>query len=214
MARRRAPHLPRRCCSHCPRLAQNVDPDRKLVNGAQGTVTGFEAPPPSGPTSAKRARLGTEPISARSGELGGWPLVRFDGTGETLAIQPERWTVQSNALEASFEQVPLMLSWAVSIHKAQGSQFERQGVVPPARSGLALALGCPWPCAPTPPAPTPSPPLSLGLSAICPPAPPRPPRGRLLIPLAPAWRSTCVGVSLRVKCTLRFRALNLPKVST
>ncbi|EGP90402.1 uncharacterized protein MYCGRDRAFT_90957 [Zymoseptoria tritici IPO323] len=53
-----------------------------------------------------------------------WPLVRFaiaDGTWRDLLCQPETWKVElpNGEVQASRAQVPLILAWALSIHKAQ-----------------------------------------------------------------------------------------------
>ncbi|QIW94939.1 hypothetical protein AMS68_000457 [Peltaster fructicola] len=59
-----------------------------------------------------------------------FPLVRFiiaDGTSRDMLCQPEVWKVElpSGEVQASRSQVPLILSWALSIHKAQGQTLER-----------------------------------------------------------------------------------------
>lgn len=59
-----------------------------------------------------------------------WPLVRFqlpDGTSRDLLCQPEPWKIElpSGEVQASRHQVPLILAWALSIHKAQGQTIER-----------------------------------------------------------------------------------------
>lgn len=59
-----------------------------------------------------------------------WPLVRFaiaDGTSRDLLVQKESWKIElpSGEVQASRSQVPLILAWALSIHKAQGQTLER-----------------------------------------------------------------------------------------
>lgn len=59
-----------------------------------------------------------------------FPLVRFaiaDGTSRDLLCQPESWKVElpNGEVQASRSQVPLILAWALSIHKAQGQTLER-----------------------------------------------------------------------------------------
>ena len=59
-----------------------------------------------------------------------WPSVRFslqDGTSRVLLCQPEEWKAEAPGGEiiAKRIQVPLILAWALSIHKAQGQTIER-----------------------------------------------------------------------------------------
>lgn len=59
-----------------------------------------------------------------------WPLVRFgiaDGTSRDLLCQRESWKIElpSGEIQASRAQIPLILAWALSIHKAQGQTLER-----------------------------------------------------------------------------------------
>lgn len=59
-----------------------------------------------------------------------WPLVRFsiaDGTTRDLLCVRELWKIElpNGEVQASRQQVPLILAWALSIHKAQGQTLER-----------------------------------------------------------------------------------------
>jgi ATP-dependent DNA helicase PIF1 len=59
-----------------------------------------------------------------------WPWVEFsmpDGTTRQLLCQPEQWKVElpNGEVQACRLQVPLILAWALSIHKAQGQTLER-----------------------------------------------------------------------------------------
>ena len=59
-----------------------------------------------------------------------WPLVRFtlaDGTSRDLLCQRESWKIElpNGEVQASRSQIPLILAWALSIHKAQGQTLER-----------------------------------------------------------------------------------------
>lgn len=50
-----------------------------------------------------------------------WPLVRFQN-GYSILCKPERFEIQNarGDVEAARIQVPLILAWAVTIHKSQG----------------------------------------------------------------------------------------------
>jgi ATP-dependent DNA helicase PIF1 len=59
-----------------------------------------------------------------------YPLVRFavaDGTSRDLLCQPEDWKIElpNGEVQAQRRQLPLILAWALSIHKAQGQTLER-----------------------------------------------------------------------------------------
>lgn len=59
-----------------------------------------------------------------------WPLVCFiqpDGTERHLLCQPEAWKIElpNGEVQAQRQQVPLILAWALSIHKAQGQTLPR-----------------------------------------------------------------------------------------
>jgi ATP-dependent DNA helicase PIF1 len=59
-----------------------------------------------------------------------YPVVCFsllDGTFRRLLCKPESWRLElpNGEVQASREQVPLILAWALSIHKAQGQTLDR-----------------------------------------------------------------------------------------
>ncbi|GAB1733652.1 hypothetical protein NU195Hw_g6726t1 [Hortaea werneckii] len=59
-----------------------------------------------------------------------FPVVRFviaDGSSRDLLCQPESWKIElpNGEVQASRSQIPLILAWALSIHKAQGQTLDR-----------------------------------------------------------------------------------------
>ncbi len=77
--------------------------DLGYINGSLGEVIGFEV----------------------DDEFGVLPKVKLtDGT--TLLVEPETWSVDNEAGKtiASFQQIPLRLAWAITIHKSQGMTLE------------------------------------------------------------------------------------------
>lgn len=59
-----------------------------------------------------------------------FPVVRFtiaDGSTRDLLCQRETWKVElpNGEVQAQRTQIPLILAWALSIHKAQGQTLER-----------------------------------------------------------------------------------------
>lgn len=77
--------------------------DMGYINGSLGEVIGFE----------------------EDDEFGLLPKVKMtDGT--TLLVEPETWSIENEAgkVIASFQQIPLRLAWAITIHKSQGMTLE------------------------------------------------------------------------------------------
>ncbi|KAL2313437.1 ATP-dependent DNA helicase pfh1 [Schizosaccharomyces pombe] len=59
-----------------------------------------------------------------------WPLVRFklpNGGERTIVVQRETWNIElpNGEVQASRSQIPLILAYAISIHKAQGQTLDR-----------------------------------------------------------------------------------------
>ncbi|KAI1869650.1 uncharacterized protein JN550_005631 [Neoarthrinium moseri] len=63
-------------------------------------------------------------------DLTEWPVVQFtcsDGSHRIMLIQQEEWKVElpNGEVQAKRAALPLILAWALSIHKAQGQTLER-----------------------------------------------------------------------------------------
>ncbi len=132
-------------------LIKNMDP--QLVNGSLGKVQAFmdegtfhtykddeetfmrAQEPDDGSDDEVRAEARKKIAQARmknSDGKGGpyWPMVRFalpDGTYRAILCLPEEWKTenQQGEITAKRMQVPLILAWALSIHKAQGQTLSR-----------------------------------------------------------------------------------------
>ena len=77
--------------------------DMGYINGSMGEVIGFE----------------------EDDDHGILPKVKMtDGT--VMAVEPETWSIdnESGKTIASFQQIPLRLAWAITIHKSQGMTLE------------------------------------------------------------------------------------------
>lgn len=107
-------------------LIKNLIPG-ELVNGSVGQVVRFC-------TSAEAIKESTETVKPDG--IGGaksappsdrvWPVVRFIRGREMMCI-PQDFTVNNadGGMEARRVQLPLILAWALSVHKSQGQTLER-----------------------------------------------------------------------------------------
>ncbi|KAG7405583.1 ATP-dependent DNA helicase PIF1 [Fusarium oxysporum f. sp. rapae] len=124
-------------------LKVNLDTEKGLVNGSQGIVCGWEPHNPAKlPKFKDSTLLNIDVLAGRhagwrarkiekyveKGEIKRWPIVRFHN-GITHTIYP--WCMV-NTLGATKPysvlyrtQLPLVLAWAVSIHKSQGMTLNR-----------------------------------------------------------------------------------------
>lgn len=77
----------------------------------------------------KLLKLKSMEVSAATQRV--WPLVRFKspngGQDMTQLMSPESWKIEqpNGDVQAARKQVPLILAYAISIHKAQGQTIER-----------------------------------------------------------------------------------------
>ncbi|KAG5001926.1 hypothetical protein JHK82_023079 [Glycine max] len=105
-------------------LVKNLDTEHGLVNGATGVVVGFSW------------SLGEEEHLSGICNDKVLPVVKFDG-GKFLTIKPAKWHLMDGPeVVACRKQIPLILAWAMSIHKCQGMTLER------VHTDLSRAFGC------------------------------------------------------------------------
>ncbi|KAF4123143.1 ATP-dependent DNA helicase PIF1 [Geosmithia morbida] len=120
--------------------------DASLVNGSLGKVIAFsdeksfemsmglgqDDAPDSAALAKARAKLQQFQSASAQGD-NKYPVVQFiavDGSSRTVLCQPEEWKVElpNGEVQAKRTQLPLILAWALSIHKAQGQTLERVAV--------------------------------------------------------------------------------------
>eukprot|EP01018_Ginkgo_biloba_P022117 Gb_05941 [translate_table: standard] len=88
-------------------LMKNLDVKLGLVNGARGVVVGFAD------------SHGDEFRQISS--TGKWPVVQFACLRELVVLRPAVWEVRAkDVILARRTQVPLILSWALTVHQCQG----------------------------------------------------------------------------------------------
>ncbi|KAH8196446.1 hypothetical protein TruAng_009378 [Truncatella angustata] len=128
-------------------LIKNLDDT--LVNGSLGKVMGFqseasfeanlhkmlgddEADPAddSGIEVAKKKIKSFTSKDSALKDFRDYPVVKFsatDGSHRILHVMPEEWKVElpNGDIQAKRTALPLILAWALSIHKAQGQTLER-----------------------------------------------------------------------------------------
>lgn len=89
-------------CEGCQVMCiSNIDQDVGLVNGSQGIVMGFSAE-------------GDKKV----------PIVKFDNIGDEITIREHSWPFETNG-NYCITQLPLVLSWAITIHKSQGMSIDK-----------------------------------------------------------------------------------------
>ena len=116
-------------------LLKNIDAD--LVNGSIGVVVGFVGKGEYRKKKTVESLRTPQRIkqSYMETSMGGgeeldmkvpYPVVKFTG-GRKMVLEREEWSVElpGGRESASRRQLPLMLAWAISIHKSQGQTLDR-----------------------------------------------------------------------------------------
>ncbi|XP_077242068.1 uncharacterized protein LOC143882475 [Tasmannia lanceolata] len=106
-------------------LVKNKDSSNGLVNGATGVITAF---------IEEMGITGITVLGICNRAL--LPRVRFD-SGPEIVVGPDSWDVmEGETVLATRRQVPLILAWALSIHKCQGLTLNCL------QTDLSNAFGC------------------------------------------------------------------------
>ncbi|KAK6065082.1 mitochondrial dna helicase [Seiridium cupressi] len=127
-------------------LIKNLDDN--LVNGSLGKVlyftseaffeanskkmhgNGADSGDDEADMSAAKKKIKSYSRDSSLKDMKEYPVIQFnatDGTHRVLHIMPEEWKVElpNGDIQAKRTALPLILAWALSIHKAQGQTLER-----------------------------------------------------------------------------------------
>lgn len=110
-----------------------------LVNGSIGQVIRFDTPREAAASNTEIANVepDKDKAQAKSSDNSSpqeilkydwkWPVVKFTN-GEILVVTPTDFTINNGdgeTMQARRLQLPLILAWALSVHKSQGQTLER-----------------------------------------------------------------------------------------
>ena len=88
-------------CKGCQVMCiSNINQDIGLVNGSQGVVKDF-----------------------KSENNKYYPIVKFDNIPYNITMKEHGWSLENNE-KYTINQLPLILSWAITIHKSQGMSID------------------------------------------------------------------------------------------
>ena len=117
-----APEVLELRCGAQVMLVVNRDVDERLVNGSRGVVVGF-------------ASNGRQQC----------PMVRFEQQPHPIMVDAYPWKEHNGSWFVSCKQIPLILAWAITIHKSQGASLDAtevdlgRGVFAAGQSYVALS---------------------------------------------------------------------------
>ena len=103
-------------------LRRNVATYDGLVNGAMGPITGFEWP--SGRRSQDQQPCGIN-ILFDDARVGRWTRNSTHHQPTTISPSTARFKSRNGRYQFERYQYPLVLAWAVTIHKVQGISLEK-----------------------------------------------------------------------------------------
>lgn len=115
-------------------LIKNMD--ETLVNGSIGKVVEFIDPAQASKDLliADEEEGGSKKPKSKTAAVGGgglqYPVVEFNipgGGTRRMLVTPEAWKVElpNGEVQVQRSQLPLILAWAMSIHKSQGQTLDR-----------------------------------------------------------------------------------------